>query len=137
MGGSKYLYTFYDVKTGQKLAQGTAPELVGQGYGRNSSDIATLYKYNSKADKPRKWRIERKQLTKLVYPPKPKAKAAPKAPKAAPKPKKPSGIPRISDPTPLQRDVHDLVLYNKRARKLGLPELSYGKWSARGKPSRP
>lgn len=44
---------------------------------------------------------------------------------------------KIPNPTPLQLDVHDLCLYNRKARKQGKPELSYGGWAAKGKPGRP
>ena len=44
---------------------------------------------------------------------------------------------RIADPTPLQRDVRDLCRYNRKARKMGHPELSYGGWAVKGKPAEP
>lgn len=44
---------------------------------------------------------------------------------------------KIPNPTPLQLDVHDLCLYNRKARKQGKPELSYGGWAEKGKPGRP
>lgn len=43
----------------------------------------------------------------------------------------------ISHPTALQWDVHDLLVYNKKARKQGKRELTYGQWSAMGKPAEP
>lgn len=42
----------------------------------------------------------------------------------------------ISHPTALQWDVHDLLVYNKKARKQGKRELTYGQWSAMGKAGR-
>ena len=59
-------------------------------------------------------------------PPKPKSK----------KPKLPV-LRRIKDPTPLDYDVHDLMIYNAIAKKEGRPELTYGYWAAAGKPARP
>ena len=43
----------------------------------------------------------------------------------------------ISHPTALQWDVHDLLVYNRKAKKQGKRELSYGQWSAMGKPAEP
>ena len=43
----------------------------------------------------------------------------------------------IEKPDELQRDVHELCLYNAAARKAGKKELSYGYWAAAGKPEAP
>lgn len=59
-----------------------------------------------------------------------------KADCAAKKPERPV-LRKIKDPTPLDYDVHDLILYNAIARKEGRPELTYGYWAAAGKPARP
>lgn len=34
-------------------------------------------------------------------------------------------------------DVHDLMIYNEKARKIGKPELTYGYWAEKGKPATP
>ena len=37
----------------------------------------------------------------------------------------------------LAYDVHDLMIYNEKARKIGKPELTYGYWAEKGKPATP
>ena len=59
-----------------------------------------------------------------------------KADCAAKKPERPV-LRKIKDPTPLDYDVHDLILYNALAKKEGRPELTYGYWAAAGKPATP
>lgn len=56
--------------------------------------------------------------------------------KAKPKKSRPP-ITGIEKPDELQRDVHELCLYNAAARKAGKKELSYGYWAAAGKPEAP
>lgn len=46
------------------------------------------------------------------------------------------GCKRI-DPSALAYDVHDLMIYNEKARKIGKPELTYGYWAEKGKPATP
>lgn len=44
----------------------------------------------------------------------------------------------VLDPSPLAAyDVHDLMIYNAQARKIGKPELTYGYWAEKGKPATP
>lgn len=43
----------------------------------------------------------------------------------------------VLDPSPLAYDVHDLMIYNEKARKIGKPELTYGYWAEKGKPATP
>ncbi len=43
----------------------------------------------------------------------------------------------VIDPSPLAYDVHDLMIYNEKARKIGKPELTYGYWAEKGKPATP
>lgn len=43
----------------------------------------------------------------------------------------------VLDPSPLAYDVHDLMIYNAQARKIGKPELTYGYWAKKGKPATP
>lgn len=47
---------------------------------------------------------------------------------------KPGGV---IDPSALAYDVHDLMIYNEKARKIGKPELTYGYWAEKGKPATP
>lgn len=43
----------------------------------------------------------------------------------------------VIDPSALAYDVHDLMIYNEKARKIGKPELTYGYWAEKGKPATP
>lgn len=43
----------------------------------------------------------------------------------------------VIDPSALAYDVHDLMIYNEKARKNGKPELTYGYWAEKGKPATP
>ena len=61
---------------------------------------------------------------------------APGARSSVPKKSRPP-ITGIEKPDELQRDVHELCLYNAAARKAGKKELSYGYWAAEGKPEAP
>ena len=254
MGASKYIYTVYDAKTGEYVAKGTAAQLAGKGIFKDAGSVSTCYLSNRKTDKPRRWRMERVEVSPLsaqsgtagaacsapfwrVAPPPPAGGVFPEAgaplrgtPQSAsqtapqrgngddcrqrrvyiytvwdmagkmlgegtaqelavkgicgckstvgniyrqggkskrfgvgkmtrreemrplqlkpykhqkpnPKPERrrvePDEPCKIPNPTPLQLDVHDLCLYNRKARKQGKPELSYGGWAAKGKPGRP
>lgn len=43
----------------------------------------------------------------------------------------------VIDPSALAYNVHDLMIYNEKARKIGKPELTYGYWAEKGKPATP
>ncbi|MFR6038459.1 MAG: hypothetical protein ACLUH7_06360 [Faecalibacterium prausnitzii] len=43
----------------------------------------------------------------------------------------------VIDHSALAYDVHDLMIYNEKARKIGKPELTYGYWAEKGKPATP
>lgn len=199
MGGSMYLYTLYDAKTGEYVAHGTAGQLAGRGYFPSVNAVAASWRSVQKTDKPRHWRMEREKLEPGKQEPKPNIqmrrvyiytvynagglmlgkgtaaelvaqgvvgnestvhdiyrrggmsealgiarmtrKMVNRMVECKPRSKdKPGDVAlriRLKDPTPLQRDVRALIVYNKRAKKLGKPELSYGFWAVKGKPERP
>ena len=43
----------------------------------------------------------------------------------------------VIDPSALAYDVHDLMIYNEKARKIGKPQLTYGYWAEKGTPATP
>ncbi len=204
MGVSKYIYTVCDAKTGDFVAKGTAAQLAGKGLFKDAGTVSTCYRSCQKTDKPRRWRMERKELGQEKPRPmaentqqrrvywyrawnaagkllgegtaldlvalgvfgcettvhesyrrggknerrgvakmdrktevRPCSRRLPKK-KPAVKPADRADEPcRIANPTPLQLDVHDLCRYNRKARKRGKPELSYGGWAVKGKPAEP
>lgn len=125
-----YYYQLYDAKTHKLKCKGTAQQLVARGYFPNERALGTAYYWFQKAKKPRT--IWKRELREVVEPKKPKEK-----PKAAKPPRKKPPLRGIADPTPLDWDVHALLLYNQKAKQQGKPELSYGQWAAKGKPERP
>ena len=156
----QYIYSLYDAKTGALRAKGTPQELMEQGYYNRAESVCTGYAHQKKKKaKPKKWRLEREEKQ-----PKPKAEPdhrtgtqmrevwlysltrkrirrgvlcnAPGARSSVPKKSRPP-ITGIEKPDELQRDVHELCLYNAAARKAGKKELSYGYWAAEGKPEAP
>lgn len=65
MGASKYIYTVYDAKTGEYVAKGTAAQLAGKGIFKDAGSVSTCYLSNQKTDKPRRWRMERVEVSPL------------------------------------------------------------------------
>lgn len=65
MGASKYIYTVYDAKTGEYVAKGTAAQLAGKGIFKDAGSVSTCYLSNRKTDKPRRWRMERVEVSPL------------------------------------------------------------------------
>lgn len=128
------VYTCYDA-AGNVLGEGTARELWEAGVFED--DDGAYYAYNQQGG-----RCDRRGIAKMTCrkevrqvsmhnarsekPPKPKSKRL-----------KLPVLRRIKDPTPLDYDVHDLMIYNAIAKKEGRPELTYGYWAAAGKPARP
>lgn len=126
-----YIYSLYDIKTGELAAKGTAKELKEKGWYSTTDSVYQAYKAQERKSKDRrfyKWNIRREVFERPVKQPKP-----PKQPKK-PEPLKIKGIP---DPTPLQLDVHKLLGYNAAARQMGRRELSYGFWADAGRPEAP
>lgn len=48
-----------------------------------------------------------------------------------------NNLEKCKNPSALAYDVHDLMIYNEKARKIGKPELTYGYWAEKGKPATP
>lgn len=65
MGASKYIYTVYDAKTGEYVAKGTAAQLAGKGIFKDAGSVSTCYLSNRKTDNPRRWRMERVEVSPL------------------------------------------------------------------------
>lgn len=125
------IYTCYDA-AGDVIGRGTARELWEKGV--FNYEGGAYYTYTEQGGKCRKLGIARmdceKEMRQYIQN---NAQSEKKL-----KPERPVlRLRRISDPTPLDYDVHDLMLYNAIARKEGHPELTYGYWAAAGKPSRP
>ena len=112
--GKANLYTVKDYQTGEVLAKGTAGELEASGIVPKGYHTSEWAKHENQKRRNRKYAIsfEERQPERSV-------------------------LRKIKDPTPLDYDVHDLILYNAIAKKEGRPELTYGYWAAAGKPARP
>ncbi len=123
-------YRCYDAG-GKLVAKGTAMALVEKKVFGSETTVHEHYKTG------RPWKpagIVRMEMELRPILPKKAKKKAP--PAAKPKPRrKPLG--GVQNPSALAYDVHDLILYNKKARKIGKPELTYGYWAVAGKPARP
>lgn len=135
-------YTAWDA-AGNRMAKGTAAELVEQGF---FDCTQTAANWARKGCCPARGiaKLTREKVRRSIV--QRNAAGAKKLPKAeqhrapASKPQKKAAkgvIPKLKDPDALQLDVHALCGYNAAARKRGLPELSYGVWAARGKPTVP
>lgn len=127
------VYTCYNA-AGDVIGEGTARELWEAGV--FSNDNAAYYTYKEQGGRCIKRGIAkmtcRKEMRKVGQ----NNARGEKADCAAKKPERPV-LRKIKDPTPLDYDVHDLILYNAIAKKEGRPELTYGYWAAAGKPARP
>lgn len=116
---------------GKLVAKGTAMALVEQKVFGSETTVHEHYKTG------RPWKpagIVRMEMELRPILPKKAKKKAPHVAKPKPR-RKPLG--GVQNPSALAYDVHDLMLYNKKARKEGRPELSYGYWAVAGKPARP
>ena len=120
------VYTCYNA-AGDVIGEGTARELWEAGV--FSNDNAAYYTYKEQGGRCIKRGIAkmtcRKEMRKVGQ----NNARGEKADCAAKKPERPV-LRKIKDPTPLDYDVHDLILYNAIARKEGRPELTYGYWAA-------
>ncbi len=128
-----YIYTVWDM-AGKLLGEGTAQELAAKGIFGGISTVRDVYRRGGKSERfgvgkmIRWWEVR-------PCPAKPYKRRGPnRRPEEKPELCK---LCKILNPTPLQLDVHDLCLYNRKARKRGRPELSYGGWAAKGKPAEP
>lgn len=144
--GKANLYTVKDYQTGEVLAKGTAGELEASGIVPKGYHTSEWAKHENQKRRNRKYAISFEERQ-------PEVKRGEKGRMmsvytcynaagdvigegTAKKPERPV-LRKIKDPTPLDYDVHDLILYNAIARKEGRPELTYGYWAAAGKPARP
>lgn len=127
------VYTCYNA-AGDVVGEGTARELWEAGV--FSNDNAAYYTYKEQGGRCIKRGIAkmtcRKEMRKVGQ----NNARGEKADCGAKKPERPI-LRKIKDPTPLDYDVHDLMIYNAIARKEGRPELTYGYWAVAGKPARP
>lgn len=129
-----YIYTVWDM-AGKLLGEGTAQELAVKGICGCKSTVGNIYRQGGKSKRFGVGKMTRREeMRPLQLKPYKHQKPNPKPERRRVEPDEPCKIP---DPTPLQLDVHDLCLYNRKARKQGKPELSYGGWAAKGKPGRP
>ena len=126
------VYTCYDA-AGKKMGHGTARELVEQGiFGCECTVHDTYRRYGGVNQRRGVARMEAEKRLRKVR-------------SLRPGRRKPTGTrPAVPDlrnwvehPSALMLDVRDLMNYNYEARKAGRPELSYGPWSAKGKPLHP
>ena len=121
-----YVYSLFDA-AGKLLGEGTARELVEAGKMANTRCVSYAYVHGGVNEKWGVARMIRRLEERVVEPLEPKNT----------RPYRKTKLKGIPDPTPLQWDVHDLIVYNKLAEKAGKPELSYGFWAVKGKPERP
>lgn len=121
-----YVYSLFDA-AGKLLGEGTARELVEAGKMANTSCVSYAYVNGGVNEKWGVARMTRRLEERVVEPLEAKNT----------RPYRQTKLKGIPDPTPLQWDVHDLIVYNKLAKKAGKPELSYGFWAVKGKPARP
>ena len=123
------VYSCYDAD-GVLLGKGTAAELKEKGVFGSEGTVHECYRKRGGVYKPGGVvRMEMELCKRRVR--------HPKKLEAPPKPVKRKPIGGVVNPSALAYDVHDLMEYNERARKLGLPELTYGYWAAKGKPATP
>lgn len=144
-----WVYSLYDPDSGELLHKGTAKELTEAGllcHPTRMSNIWAKYQRHLASGMPFQWRIEREQVEVRVERPRSlqeggkterKRRGEGKATKAeqAVKSAKSRFERTIKDPSPLQRDVHALCLYNEAAKKAGRPKMNYGEWVSKGKPT--
>lgn len=117
---------------GELLGEGTAMDLVTLGVFGSETTVHESYRRGGKNERRGVAKMDRKTDVRPCHCRPPKKKPAVK-----PDDRADDRLCRIADPTPLQRDVRDLCRYNRKARKIGHPELSYGGWAVKGKPAEP
>lgn len=117
---------------GELLGEGTAMDLVALGVFGSETTVHESYRRGGKNERRGVAKMDRKTDVRPCHRRPPKKKPAVK-----PDDRADDRLCRIADPTPLQRDVRDLCRYNRKARKMGHPELSYGGWAVKGKPAEP
>lgn len=125
-----YVYKVWNAG-GLLLGEGTALELVAQGVFGSETTVHESYRRGGQNERFGVAKMARRTEVRLCKPRPPKKKPTEKTGDWTDEPC------RIANPTPLQLDVHDLMRYNRIARKWGKPQLSYGVWAVKGKPSQP
>jgi len=150
--GCRWVYTLMDWDTGEVVAKGTSVELVEQGYFPDVNKLSSVWNNLEKCKNPSpknyRWKMERKS-TKDDRVERARAEGLSADERAETRMVrvyscygadgtllgKPIG--GVIDPSALAYDVHDLMIYNEKARKIGKPELTYGYWAEKGKPATP
>lgn len=115
---------------GTMLGKGTAAELKDKGLFGSEGTVHECYRKRGGVYKPGGvTRMEMELCQKRIRHPM-------KLPDQPAKVKR-KHIGGVIDPSALAYDVHDLLIYNEKARKIGKPELTYGYWAEKGKPATP
>lgn len=115
---------------GTLLGKGTAAELKDKGLFGSEGTVHESYRKRGGVYKPGGvTRMEMELCQKRIRHP---MKLPDQPAKVKRKP-----IGGVIDPSALAYDVHDLMIYNEKARKIGKPELTYGYWAEKGKPATP
>lgn len=115
---------------GTLLGKGTAAELKDRGLFGSEGTVHECYRKRGGVYKPGGvTRMEMELCQKRIRHP---MKLPDQPAKVKRKP-----IGGVIDPSALAYDVHDLMIYNEKARKIGKPELTYGYWAEKGKPATP
>lgn len=117
---------------GELLGEGTAMDLVALGVFGSETTVHESYRRGGKNERRGVAKMDRKTDVRPCH-----CRPSKKKPAVKPDDRADERLCRIADPTPLQRDVRDLCRYNRKARKIGHPELSYGGWAVKGKPAEP
>ena len=113
---------------GTLLGKGTAAELKDKGLFGSEGTVHECYRKRGGVYKPGGvTRMEMELCQKRIRHP---MKLPDQPAKVKRKP-----IGGVIDPSALAYDVHDLMIYNEKARKIGKPELTYGYWAEKGKPA--
>lgn len=115
---------------GTLLGKGTAAELKEKGLFGSEGTVHECYRKRGGVYKPGGvTRMEMELCQKRIRHP---MKLPDQPAKVKRKP-----IGGVIDPSALAYDVHDLMIYNEKAQKIGKPELTYGYWAEKGKPVTP
>lgn len=115
---------------GTLLGKGTAAELKEKGLFGSEGTVHECYRKRGGVYKPGGvTRMEMELCQKRIRHP---MKLPDQPAKVKRKP-----IGGVIDPSALAYDVHDLMIYNEKARKIGKTELTYGYWAEKGKPATP
>lgn len=123
-----WFYSMFDADR-ELMHEGTARQLVEKGLFKDIQTVTNVF-YAGHCRPQGIYSLTRKKVRQDV------PCKAPGTKSGVPEKRRPP-ITCIEKPDALQRDVHDLCLYNAAARKAGKKELSYGYWADAGKPEAP